>query len=160
MRGRSECKMTGGAFGDHPFFLGRYFAFVNRQDKKYMRMAIKKVILYIWAPLLFLLFCFCLDEKEEVIRQKLDIILKDDLEAIIEDVDSSALLDEPYFELLDYKVYDDGYYSRMAIADFYFMKSVAVKISRKYRYVRKMGVWDRYHNKYNTIVPKTNETEN
>jgi len=119
----------------------------------------KSFRLYIW-PLLFFLFCSCMDEKEEVIRQKLDVILKDDLEAIIEDVDKDALLDEPYFELLDYKTYDDGYYSRMAVADFYFLKSVSVKISRKYRYVRRMGVWDRYHNKYIMIAPKTDETEN
>jgi len=123
-------------------------------------MAAKKNIFAMWALLPLLLLCVCLDEKEEVIRQKLDVILKDDLEAIIEDVDADALLDEPYFELLEYRVYDDGYYSRMAVADFYFMKSVAFKISRKYRYVRKMGVWDRYHNKYNAIAPKTDETEN
>jgi hypothetical protein len=122
-------------------------------------MAVKKIIFGVCAPLLLLLFCVCLDEKEEVIRQKLDVILKDDMEAIIEDVDKDALLDEPYFELIDYRVYDEGYYSRMAVADFYFMKSVAFKISRKYRYVRKIGVWDRYHNKYNAIAPKTDETE-
>jgi len=127
---------------------------------------IKKIIIAdsklhfnIWPLILLLLFCSCLDEKEEVIRQKLDIVLKDDLEAILEDVELDALLDKPYFELLEYRVYDDGYYSRMAFADFYFLKADAFKITRKYRYVRKMGVWDRYHNKYYSIAPKTDETE-
>jgi len=127
---------------------------------KKISIAALRLNIYIWPILFLFLSCSFFDEKEEVIRQKLDVILNDDLAAIIEDVDSSALLDKPYFELLEYRIYDDGYYSRMAVADFYFMKSVAFKISRKYRYVRKMGVWDRYHNKYNAIAPKIDETEN
>jgi hypothetical protein len=118
----------------------------------------KKNILYCALPCL-LLFCFCA-ESDGVIRQKLDVILKDDLEAILEDVAGDALLDKPYFELLEYREYDEGAYSRMAIADFYFLKSVGKKIKRKYRYHRRLGMWDRYHNQYYTIAPDENGTDN
>jgi hypothetical protein len=100
------------------------------------------------------------DEKDDVIRRKLDVILADDLEAIVEGVDKEGLLDRPYFELVEYKEYDEAIYSRMAVVDFYFLKSVNVKITRKYRYIRKHGIWDRYYNKYHTFLPETNETQN
>jgi len=116
----------------------------------------KKIFLYCVLPCLLLL-CFCA-ESDGVIRQKLDVILKDDLEAILEGVSEGALLDKPYFVLLEYREYDEGAYSRMAIADFYFLKSVGMKITRKYRYHRRLGMWDRYHNKYYTIVPDENGT--
>jgi hypothetical protein len=114
----------------------------------------KKNILYCALPCLLLL-CFCA-ESDGIIRQKLDVILKDDLEAILEDVAASALLDTPYFELLEYREYDEGAYSRMAIVDFYFLKSIGMKITRKYRYHRRLGMWDRYHNQYYKIAPGEN----
>lgn len=105
-----------------------------------------------------LLFCMCFDEKDSVIRQKLDVILKDDLEAVIEDVEKESLLETPYFEMLDYREYKEGVYSRMAIVDFYFLNSLNMKITRKYRYYKKLGLWDRYYNKYYMFFPETDET--
>jgi hypothetical protein len=100
------------------------------------------------------------NEKDEVIRRKLDIVLADDLEAIIEDVAKEALLDKPYFKIVEYKEYDEAVYSRRAIVEFFFFKSISVKITRKYRYIRKTGIWDRYYNKYYMVFPEANETEN
>jgi hypothetical protein len=100
----------------------------------------------------------CLDEKESVIRQKLDVILKDDIEAIIEDVDRESLLETPYYDVLDYREYKEGKYSRMAVVDFYFFNSLNMKITRKYRYYKKLGLWDRYYNKYYMFAPNIDET--
>lgn len=100
------------------------------------------------AALVFTVAC---SENEEMIRLKLDIILKSDLEAILEDVYEGALLEEPYFELLEYRFYDEGIFSRMAIADFFFLQPFdgkIAKITRKYRYHKRMGLWDRYYNRY------------
>jgi len=115
-------------------------------------MSLKKKSLKILLPFL-LFFCMCFDEKDSVIRQKLDVILKDDMEAILEDVAKEALLETPYFELLEYKKYDEGAYSRLAIVDFYFFNSINMKITRKFRYHKRLGLWDRYYNKYYTIAP-------
>ncbi|MCL2690214.1 MAG: hypothetical protein FWE57_10275 [Chitinispirillia bacterium] len=105
-----------------------------------------------------LLFCMCLQEKDSVIRQKLNVILKDDLEAILEDVAKEALLETPYFELLEYREYKEGAYSRLAVVDFYFLNSINMKITRKFRYHKKLGLWDRYYNKYYMFSPETEET--
>jgi len=120
-----------------------------------------KLILYrgLYAlPALLLALCFCA-ESDEVVRQKLDVVLKDDLEAILDSVARDALMEKPHYKLLEYREYNEGAYSRMAIVDFYFFKSVAKKITRKYRYHRRLGMWDRYHNQYYTIVPGEDGTD-
>ena len=124
-------------------------------------MSTKKIIKHTgrYALLLsLLLLCFCA-ESEEVIRGKLDVILADDMKAILDGVDSEGLLDEPYFVLLDYRKYDEGAYSRLAIVDFFFLRTVNVKITRKYRYHKRLGMWDRYYNRYYTFTPDTQETD-
>jgi hypothetical protein len=118
-----------------------------------MIKAAKRIICAVFA-----LACFSCDESDAVIRGKLDVILADDLVAIVDSVAVTALIDKPYYELVSYKEYDEGAYSRMAVADFFFLKPLAgleKKIRRKYRYHRRFGMWDRYHNMYYTVVPDT-----
>ena len=98
-------------------------------------------------PMMFLVTCFCA-EGEESIRQKFDIIMADDMEAILEGVDPEALLEKPYFDILEYVEYKEGVFIRRAVVDFYFLNTVGVKITRKYRYHKRLGLWDRYYNKY------------
>jgi hypothetical protein len=115
---------------------------------------LKRVALILCALSAFL--CVSCAESEEVIRGKLDVILADDLAAIVDSVAVAALIEKPYFELVSYKEYDEGAYSRMAVVDFFFLRPFAgleKKIRRKYRYHRRMGMWDRYHNMYYTVVP-------
>jgi hypothetical protein len=110
---------------------------------------------YIPLTLFALLFSSC-DESDAVIKGKLDVILADDLAAIVDSVAAAALIDKPYYEIVSYKEYDEGAYSRMAVVDFFFLKPLAgmvKKIRRKYRYHRRLGMWDRYHNKYYSVVP-------
>ncbi len=106
----------------------------------------------------YLLFCFilltvfvisgCLSEPDSRIRRKLDIILEDDMNAIIEDMADTNLLDSTYYDMYLYQEYDEGKYSRKVEVDFYFLKKVNAKIVRKYRYHREYKKWDRYYNEY------------
>jgi hypothetical protein len=117
---------------------------------------IKKYILPPLCAVLTLLLLASCAESEAVIRGKLDVILADDLAAIVDSVAAAALIDKPYYELVSYKEYDEGAYSRMAVVDFFFLKPLAgveKKIRRKYRYHRRFGMWDRYHNMYYTVMP-------
>jgi len=110
-------------------------------------------------PVMLLALCFC-SEPEELIRTKFDVILADDMAAILEGVDPSALLDPPYFEILEYEKYKEGVFIRRAVVDFYFLKDVGVKITRKFRYHKRLGLWDRYYNKYYSVIPGADEAEN
>jgi len=90
----------------------------------------------------------CSGENEELSRKKLDVICKDDLSAIIDSIAVENLVEKPYYKLVFYKNYDEGKYSKKAIAEFYFLEKVPVKIVRKYRYLRSVRMWDRYSNEY------------
>ena len=104
-----------------------------------------------------LLFCMCIGESEDIVRQKLDVVLKDDLEAIIEGISPDGLLEKPYYEIVLYNSYKEGSYSRLVVVDFFLFKALNMKITRKYRYYRTLGMWDRYYNKYKLISPETDE---
>jgi len=121
----------------------------------------KKYILLPLCAALAILAASC-DESDAMIRGKLDVILADDLAAIVDSMAVSALIEKPYYELISYKEYDEGAYSRMAVADFFFLKpltgGVTKKIRRKYRYHRRLGMWDRYHNMYYTVVPEATDS--
>ena len=90
----------------------------------------------------------CAGESEEMVRKKLDVICAGDLAAITDSIAADALLEKPYYKLVFYKRYSEGKYSRKAVAEFYFLKKVAVKVVRKYRYLQTVRMWDRYSNEY------------
>ena len=100
------------------------------------------------AAVILFLFIGCSGDSEERIRKKLDVICKDDLAAITDSIAAKDLLEKPYYKLVFYKKYDEGKYSRKAIAEFFFLKHVAVKVVRKYRYHASIQMWDRYSNEY------------
>lgn len=110
------------------------------------------VFRHFWIKYLIVLFLTlligCSEEGKEVVRKKLDVILTDDLKAILEDVPEQGLLDNPCYDLVLYKEYGVGNYSHKAVANFYFLKIPNAKIVRKYRYYRKKGIWERYYNEY------------
>jgi hypothetical protein len=111
---------------------------------------------------LFAILCVSCAESNEVIRGKLGVVLADDLAAIVDSVAESALIEKPYYEIISYKEYDEGAYSRLAVVDFFFLKALSggtvKKIGRKYRYHRRFGMWDRYHNAYYTAAPDSVST--
>jgi hypothetical protein len=90
----------------------------------------------------------CIGEKEGIARQKLELILPDDMKAIVEGVQADALMEKPHYTITSYKTYKKGIYSAKAEVDFYFLKKVGVKIVRKFRYHRSKKMWERYFNEY------------
>ena len=90
----------------------------------------------------------CSGENEETIRKKLNVICRGDLAAIIDSVTPGELIEKPYYKIVFYKQYPEGKYSNKAVVEFYFLKKVAVKVIRKYRYPVSVRMWDRYSNEY------------
>ncbi|MBN1604373.1 MAG: hypothetical protein JW915_22380 [Chitinispirillaceae bacterium] len=103
----------------------------------------------------FIVVMQCSKEDKEVVRKKLDVILADDMKAILEDVPDNGLLENPCYDLVFYKEYGSGNYSHKAVVNFYFLKISNAKIIRKYRYYRKKGIWERYFNEY-SFSPDSN----
>ncbi len=93
-------------------------------------------------------FLYGCGEKESFIRQKLDTICASDLDTIVADLPKEKLRDSVYYTIISYKSYKEGIYSKMAIVDFYFLKDIPMKVTRKYRYYAAMRLWDRYYNVY------------
>lgn len=90
----------------------------------------------------------CFKESEKNIKQKLMIILEDDLKTIISDISKENLVDSVHYNIVEYKKYTEYKYTTMAIVDFYFLKRVSAKIVRKYRYHSLEKKWERYFNEY------------
>lgn len=86
--------------------------------------------------------------EDPLLRKKLDVILKDDLVAIVEGVEAEGVMATPLYRVDSFSVFPEGTYSAKAVVEFEFLKNVPVKVVRKYRYHRMMGKWDRYYNKY------------
>lgn len=118
----------------------------------------KNIFRWSWLLLLclFPVMISCSGESDKVAKKKLQVILDDDLSAILEGIPDSALLKKPYYDIVSYKLYDEGNYSKKAVADFYFLNSVPVKILRKYRYHRTKRMWDRYFNEYSFFSDSAN----
>jgi hypothetical protein len=100
----------------------------------------------------------CTGEGEERVRKKLDVICAGDLAAITDSVAVENMIDKPYYRIVFYKRYTEGKYTRKAVAEFYFLKKVAVKVVRKYRYLETVRMWDRYSNEYVFVHDTANGT--
>jgi len=109
--------------------------------------------------ILFSSLLFCSGESEEMTKKKLDVICKGDLDALVDSIAVENLLEKPYYKLVFYKNYNEGKYSKKAIAEYYFLKNVPVKVVRKYRYLRSVRMWDRYYNEYVFIQDSTAATK-
>jgi hypothetical protein len=87
-------------------------------------------------------------ESDDLVKKKLIIILDSDLHAITSDLSKSSLADSVYYKIVSYKNYSEGMYTAKAVVDYYFLKKVKAKITRKYRYFVSARLWDRYYNEY------------
>jgi len=117
-----------------------------------MNVSGKRSIVRIFVVVLAVAACLC--ESDRTVKKKLEVILEDDLEAIVEGVAPGGVLDTPYYEIVSYKTYPEGKFTARAEVDFYFLKDVPKKIFRAYRYYRITGQWDRYRNEYRAIREK------
>ena len=99
------------------------------------------------ACVLCVVFLNC-GENEKAVKGKLEIILRDDLEALCNDVPQSSLRDSVYYVIDEFQFYAKSKFSYRAVVDFYFLKEVMVSVERKYRYRAALGMWERYTNEY------------
>lgn len=101
--------------------------------------------------LLFLMLLGC-SEPTDRIENKLTPYLQEDLKFMVaENIrvsgDKSALLDEPYYRVKDFRLFDGAearIYAAYAEVDFFIFKDVAMHEKRKYRYDVHTRKWDRY----------------
>lgn len=108
-----------------------------------------KVAMLICSALCIAVFNYsCSNESSELVRQKLKLILPDDMKGIVEGIPADALIEKPHYEISSYKKFKKGMYSAKAEVDFYFLNKVDVKIIRKFRYHRSKKMWERYFNEY------------
>ncbi len=100
---------------------------------------------------LFLLFGCTPKPSEDIVKQQLDIVLKDDLKEILLDISNDAVVDSPRFVITEWGIYDEGKYSYRAEVDFFFLGKIEKKVVRKYRYYTAYQKWDRYYNEYENL---------
>lgn len=113
-----------------------------------MKRSVSKVMLLFAILMIISLQISCMGENEQIAKKKLELILPDDMKAIVEGIQADALLEKPYYTITSYNTYKKGIYSAKAEVDFYFLKKVGVKIIRKFRYHRSKKMWERYFNEY------------
>ena len=108
----------------------------------------KKILL-----LLILALLSSCSEPTERIEKKLLPYLQEDLkfmvaEALNANTKKEDLLDEPYFKIRDFRLFEGAeaqIYAAYAEVDFYFYKNMALYAKRKYRYEVHGRHWDRYY---------------
>ncbi len=97
------------------------------------------------------LFLGCSGSSEEVVKEQLNTILADDLNAITADVDTSHLMEKPEFKLVSLEHFKKSKYSYNAVVEFYFLRDKSFRIDRKFRYNADHNKWERYFNEYKKI---------
>ena len=94
------------------------------------------------------LTCQLLDEPESVRLTKLDSICKDDLSSLVDELPDSSICDSVYYSIVELNKFANGTFIRRAVVDYFYLKNVAVKLTRNYRYHRHLQRWERYSNTY------------
>lgn len=94
--------------------------------------------------------------SEEKIRRALVVICKSDLQQIVKDSDRKLVMDDPYFEITEYKTFDpdSSVYTVLASVDYHYMNQgteVNYKIVRKYRYHFIAKKWQRFYNEFESV---------
>lgn len=92
--------------------------------------------------------CGCLKESDTLIKRKMLVILEDDLKSVVQDIKKEGIADSSFFNIVEYKEYKGGTYTKKAVVDFIIFKDIDVKIVRKYRYHSGAKKWERYFNEY------------
>ncbi len=107
--------------------------------------------------LLFLLVgLFGCSESTDRIEKKLTPFLQEDLKFMVAQTihavgDSSTLMDEPYYRVKDFRLFEGAaarVYAAYAEVDFFIYKNAAMHEKRKYRYDVQFRRWDRYSKEF------------
>ncbi len=100
------------------------------------------------AAVFVLGLCSGCGESDALVRRKLEVILSDDLASVIAEVPPSSVADSAYYVVREYRPFDEGVFSVLAVAELHFLKGDIAQVVRKYRYHRRFGQWERYYNVY------------
>ncbi|MCL4101143.1 MULTISPECIES: hypothetical protein [unclassified Fibrobacter] len=110
----------------------------------------KKLAISFLTSLLFLVLgC---SEPTDRIENKLTPYLQEDLKFMVAETirssgDKSALMEEPYYRVKDFRLFEGAesrIYAAYAEVDFFIYKDIAMHEKRKYRYDVHTRKWDRY----------------
>jgi len=93
----------------------------------------------------------CSSDSENAVRRKLEAVCADDLRTVVEEIPAESVSDSVYYVIRIFKKYREGKYRYMAVADYFFLKNVRVKMVRKYRYHSSFRKWERYFNQYQFV---------
>jgi hypothetical protein len=104
---------------------------------------------------LAMLFAGCIGEPDSAVRNKLTVIVEFDLKEILNELPAKSISDSVCYRIEKYKTYQKGMFRAMAVVDYFYLKSVKVKRTVKYRYVKKAGQWERYSNEYKSYGDTT-----
>jgi hypothetical protein len=86
----------------------------------------------------------CSHESDEAIQGKLQTVLKNDLDTLVSSLPKASVADTVYFEIRENKKFGKGPFTRLVVADFYFLRNVKVKVMRKYRYQAWEQRWEMF----------------
>lgn len=93
-------------------------------------------------------FMFSCSENSKEIKDKIEIILEEDLDFMCNELKDGETLDRPYYNILSYKEFENALlYNIKTEVEFYYIKGNKLKQLRKYRYDYNNRKWERYHKK-------------
>jgi len=118
-------------------------------------MDARVVLRYLLCSLCIVAAVGCSGSDRDIARRTLEVILEDDLTAIVEDMPESSLRDSVHYHIREYQTYSEGRYGARAVVDFYFLPNGLPKIVRKYRYYTTLRQWERYYNAYRSLQDTT-----
>ncbi len=104
---------------------------------------------YLYLLLLLLIGC---SVSEEEARTRLIPILNANMQVIVGDIDTTYLLDEPHYQIVEWKWYDESLYTVNAEVDFYFFRDSSYLIKQKLRFNGDTQFWELYYNEYKSIT--------
>lgn len=101
-----------------------------------------------------LLLAGCAKSRDQVARERLEVILADDLQALVADLPAEGVRDSVYYRILRYVPNPGGRLSAMAEVEFRVLKGDPAVVRRKYRYYDRIGKWERFYNQYHHTEPE------
>lgn len=113
--------------------------------------------------LLTALLAGCGGGNRDRMNDRLVRVLDSDLAAMVSETtkgDTSAALAKPYYRVDEYKLTEDNYrFGCRAEVTFFYFKKIRMKQTRKYRYSRIRGEWERYAKDLTYNLPKPRQRE-
>ena len=90
----------------------------------------------------------CSAPDMETARQRLEVILQDDLVTLNNEIPLESRRDSSYYVIVEYATDTTGGRAARAEVVFYVLRNDPATVVRKYYYHPRYGQWERYYNKY------------